>query len=251
MKNILTNATMIVLTTALLSFVSIQWLLPKESKAEVVYANEVIQEKPVEEKVVKIERKSSDLFITKSELPTSRQEFKIAVEKATPEPPPPEPKIIENPFSHLREEEVKGELNLSATDLNVLYRITEAEAGGEDDKGKRLVVLTLLNRIVSPRFPNNATDVVFAKNSRGTHQYTPISNGRYDKVTVSQNTRDAVDTAIRDFESGVDESQGSTFFMAPQLVNIDPSATSVGVKWQQDNLDFVMSHGTHEFRRYK
>lgn len=156
---------------------------------------------------------------------------------------------VKNPFEHLITPQ--STLIQETSDFEILVRITEAEAGGEDHLGKKLVAATILNRVVSSRFPDTVEEVVFAKNSRGTYQYTPISNGRYDRCNPSESTIQAVEETLQEFEEGIDVSSGSTFFMAPQLVDIDPSATSVGVKWQQDNLEYVKTHGVHEFRRYR
>lgn len=71
----------------------------------------------------------------------------------------------------------------STTDRQILERIVEAEAGGENRKGKILVANVILNRVRHKEFPNTIKGVVFAhKGSR--YQFSPIADGRYYKVHV-------------------------------------------------------------------
>ena len=54
-----------------------------------------------------------------------------------------------------------------------------AEAEGECELGKRLVIDTILNRVESDRFPDTVTDVIYAKN-----QFSSMWNGRVDRCYV-------------------------------------------------------------------
>ena len=58
-----------------------------------------------------------------------------------------------------------------------LHKIAMAEAEGEGVEGKAHVMMVVLNRVADDRFPDTIHDVIFQKN-----QFTPISNGRYDRV---------------------------------------------------------------------
>ena len=91
-------------------------------------------------------------------------------------------------------------IDVSEKDLDTLMRIVEAEAGGEDRKGKLLVANVVINRVKNRRFPNNVTDVVYQK-AKNVTQFSPVSNGFINQVTVSEETRDVVtsipDTAIK------------------------------------------------------
>lgn len=114
-------------------------------------------------------------------------------------------------------------------DLIILRKITEAEAGGEDEKGKILVVNVIMNRLKSNQFPNTIHDIVFQKN-----QFEPTRNGVFDKVIPSKNTIVAVDKAI----NGTDYSQGALFFR-----------TMKGYQnsWHELNLTKLFTHGGHVF----
>ena len=97
---------------------------------------------------------------------------------------------------------------VSASDRVILERIVEAEAGGEDHKGKVLVANVVLNRVKSKSFPSTVEEVVFAHRG-STYQFSPIYDGRYYTIDVSDDTKKAVKDAL----NGVDHSQGALYFM--------------------------------------
>lgn len=127
---------------------------------------------------------------------------------------------------------------LSDEEYQTLLRIVEAEAGGEDMEGKMLVANVVLNRVESDKFPDNVVDVVYQK-SKGVTQFQPVSNGRIEQVTVSQDTKDAVKKVL----DGEDESAGALYFAARK------SADPERMKWFDENLTFLFTHGGHEFFR--
>lgn len=125
---------------------------------------------------------------------------------------------------------------VSADDRLILERIVEAEAGGEDHKGKVLVANVVLNRVKSKQFPSNIKDVVFANNGR-TYQFSPISDGRYYTVNVSEDTKSAVDDALK----GYDFSEGALYFMERSI------ADSHNVRWFDNCLTRLFRYRCHEF----
>ena len=125
---------------------------------------------------------------------------------------------------------------LSDTDLEVLLRIVEAEAGNEDEDGKLLVANVVLNRMNSQLFPDSVAGVVFQK-EKGVSQFSPVSNGSYYRVEVSEDTVKAVERALM----GEDISQGALYFVARKY------ADSSKVKWFDRNLTYLFAHGGHEF----
>ena len=66
--------------------------------------------------------------------------------------------------------------DISDKDYEVLLRIVEAEAGGEDETGKILVANVVLNRVQNSAFPDTVEEVVF-QNEGGCYQFSPIENG--------------------------------------------------------------------------
>lgn len=92
------------------------------------------------------------------------------IECPVPEPTPtpePEPKTISS--------------DISDEEIELLALVTMAEAEGEPEKGKRLVIDTILNRKDSPHFPNTVYEVVYQKN-----QFTCMWNGRIDQCYVRE-----------------------------------------------------------------
>ncbi len=60
----------------------------------------------------------------------------------------------------------KGEpsINFSADDIELIALVTMAEAEGESEYGKRLVIDTILNRVDSVHYPDTVFDVVYQPN---------------------------------------------------------------------------------------
>lgn len=127
-------------------------------------------------------------------------------------------------------------IKLSSKEKNVLLRIVEAEATGENIRGKMLVANVVLNRVNSSKFPNSVEKVVFQKNG-SVYQFSPIKDGRYYKVSISNDTKKAVSRVL----NGEDYSQGALFFMSRSR------AVSGSVTWFDTKLCKVFKYGTHEF----
>ncbi len=129
-----------------------------------------------------------------------------------------------------------GREDLSESDYEVLLRIVQAEAGNEDTKGKILVANVVLNRVMDARFPGSVTGVVF-QNAGGRAQFSPVANGTYYSVVVSEDTKEAVDRAL----AGEDYSEGALYFAARQY------AGSSQMRWFDECLTKLFAYGGHEF----
>lgn len=125
---------------------------------------------------------------------------------------------------------------LTDEDYEVLLRIVEAEAGGEDIEGKMLVAGVVLNRVEHEDFPDTVKDVVFQQNN-GVTQFSPVNGGRYYTVTVSEETVEAVERVL----NGEDITQGALYFAARKHAN------STSMRWFDEHLTFLFAHGGHEF----
>ena len=64
----------------------------------------------------------------------------------------------------------------------------EAEAGTEDIKGKVLIANVIMNRVANKEFPNTVTDVIMDRKN-GVPQFSPIYDGRFYEVTVTDERR--------------------------------------------------------------
>lgn len=134
---------------------------------------------------------------------------------------------------------VKKPKIMSDTDYQTLLAIVEAEAGGEDLKGRVLVANVIMNRVNSDQFPNSVTEVVW-ENVDGVPQFSPTYDGRISTVTVSDETKEAVKQALE----GVDYSQGALFFIQKS------AAESQNITWFEKDLQWLFKHGVHEFYKY-
>ena len=125
---------------------------------------------------------------------------------------------------------------LSDEDYEVRLRIVGEEAGGEDEEGKMLVANVVLNRVNNDKFPDTVKEVVFQR-EKGRAQFSPVYNGRYERVKISEGTKQAVERVL----SGEDISQGALYFAARKYANPDK------MRWFDEKLDFLFVHGGHEF----
>lgn len=129
-------------------------------------------------------------------------------------------------------------IDLEEHEVDILCRIVQAEAGGEDIRGKILVADVIINRVENPSFPDNVEDVVF-QSGDGVYQFSPVGNGRINDVTVTEETREAVFSALL----GEDISDGALYFISRKYADPD------GLTWFENNLTSVMQYGGHEFFR--
>lgn len=78
---------------------------------------------------------------------------------------------------------IEGYVDLSATlptrEVELIALVTMAEAEGECEEGKRLVIDTILNRVDCEDFPDNVTDVIYQPS-----QFSSMWNGRVDRCHV-------------------------------------------------------------------
>ena len=132
----------------------------------------------------------------------------------------------------INEYNLKIKYGITEDELDLFERIIQAEAGGQDLKGKILVANVVLNRVKSPKFASNIKDVIMAKG-----QFSPVSNGRIWTVKVSDETREAARRAL----NGEDYSQGALYFMARS------ASSSNNVTWFDRALTRLFKHGGHEF----
>ena len=126
--------------------------------------------------------------------------------------------------------------DLTDEELEILLRIVEAEAGGEDEDGKLLVANVVLNRVNSDKFPDTVKEVVLQRSERVT-QFSPVASGRIWRVEISDETIAAVGRALE----GEDISEGALFFAARKRANQDK------MRWFDTSLTYLFKHGGHEF----
>ena len=84
--------------------------------------------------------------------------------------------------------------------------------------------------------PDSITEIVFQREN-GVSQFSPIADGSYYKVSVSEETAEAVGRAL----AGEDISRGALYFAARKY------ADSESMRWFDEKLTLLFRHGGHEF----
>lgn len=148
------------------------------------------------------------------------EEEPVPEEPAEAEPVPEEPTEADSSFY------------LDGQEYQVLLRIVEAEAGGEDTTGKMLVANVIMNRVRSSQFPDTVPEVVYQRHN-GAAQFSPTADGRINTVNVSSDTVQAVTRVM----NGEDYSAGALFFRSVHSRS----------GWFDRALHRVVEHGNHIF----
>ena len=117
---------------------------------------------------------------------------------------------------------------ISRKNAYLLMKIAMAEAEGEDTEGKALVMRVVLNRVKSREFPDTIKKVIYQE-----RQFSPVSNGRFDRVEPDEDCRRAFDMIQNETW---DKSRGALYFESKSKST-----------WHQDNLQFLFRHGNHYF----
>ena len=185
--------------------------------------------------------------IPREESGTEGEEQAAEEEAAAEQPPEAEPaeeqtpnetETAETPEAAEETESISsGRIyEISGEDYDALLRLVEAEASGEDIKGKMLVANVVLNRVKSSSFPDTVKEVIYQKEN-GRAQFSPVATGKIDRVSVSGETVEAVERVL----CGEDESAGALYFVAPAY------ASAENRSWFENNLTLLFSYKGHQF----
>jgi N-acetylmuramoyl-L-alanine amidase len=106
------------------------------------------------------------------------------------------------------------EITYSKQEYEWLARIIEAEAEDEPYLGKVAVGSVIINRLQDDWFPDSIQGVIFQK-SKKVYQFSPIGNGRFNRVKPSKDSYKAATDAL----NGVDPTDGALYFFNPKLTS--------------------------------
>lgn len=120
-----------------------------------------------------------------------------------------------------------------AEESYLLAKIAMAEAEGEDTEGKALVIMVVLNRVWSDKFPDSIEEVIMQRKQFSVTQ----EGGRWWTVEPNEDCYKALDMVMTE---QWDESQGALYF--------ESKGRST---WHQDNLEYLFQHGNHYFYKEK
>lgn len=115
-----------------------------------------------------------------------------------------------NPYE---DEEIEYE-EIDEDDLELLYKLCEAEAGGSSEPEIGHVACVVLNRVKSSNFLNTISGVIYQAN-----QFACVNNGHLARAVPSEKTKRAVDSVI----AGGDTTGGAFYFRTKE------SAISAGM----------------------
>ncbi|WP_054956584.1 cell wall hydrolase [Paenibacillus dakarensis] len=108
-----------------------------------------------------------------------------------------------------QKEKATWEYALSAEELLILQKIVMAEAEGEPYEGKVAVANVVLNRLRSANFPDTIKKVIYQK-----YQFSPVGNGRINRVKPNKETIKAVNAALNGHKAVSDDTY---FFLSLKL----------------------------------
>ncbi|MGM1048630.1 MAG: cell wall hydrolase [Bacillota bacterium] len=140
-----------------------------------------------------------------------KQEGTIAAKSQAKSQQPPKTLFFTRTKTLTQDEKEKAtwKYALSAEELLLLQKIVMAEAEGEPYEGKVAVANVVLNRLRSANFPDTIKKVIYQK-----YQFSPVGNGRINRVDPSKETIKAVTAALHGHKAVSDDTY---FFLSLKL----------------------------------
>lgn len=127
------------------------------------------------------------------------------------------------------------DLELSENDKYLLAKIAMNEAGNQNTQTKTLVIMSVLNRVESPDFPDSVSEVIFQK-SDNVYQYSPlIPGGSWYRLEPNGDCYEALEVVLT---SEINYSDGALYFESCEADS-----------WHSRNLEFLYQSG--DLRFYK
>lgn len=119
------------------------------------------------------------------------------------------------------------EVGLTAYEEYLLAKIAMAEAEGESFDCKVHIILVVLNRVHDAQFPDTIEEVIY-QNRNGVYQFSPIGDGRWDRVEPNDECWEALEVAK---QLAGEITMGALYFESCK--NTD--------NWHSRNLQFLFS----------
>lgn len=119
----------------------------------------------------------------------------------------------------------------SKDDVEWLAKIVHAEAKGEDYESKLAVANVILNRMMSPMYPDTIKAVIF--DNKSGIQFTPTVNGSIYNTPSAESYLAALEAL-----EGNNNAQNALFFINPKIAKSS---------WVSRNREFAFALGNHNF----
>lgn len=136
---------------------------------------------------------------------------------------------IELPINNLTEKEVIYH-TINDKEFELLARLIHGEARGERYIGQVAVGAVILNRVLSPYFPNDIREVIYQPG-----QFSPVSNGQIN-LRPNRTSYRAARAALQ----GQDPTRGACYFYNPRTAEN---------KWWFESREVVVKIGNHVFAK--
>lgn len=97
-------------------------------------------------------------------------------------------------------------ISCTSSEVDLLARLINAEAGGESYTAMKAVGAVIVNRVQSGTFPNTITKVIYDVEN-GYYQFTPVANGMINKAATTASL-----SAAKEVLMGADPTNGALYF---------------------------------------
>lgn len=87
-------------------------------------------------------------------------------------------------------------LELTQSELELLYTTVYCESGNQELEAQIMVAQTIINRIISPKYPDTLRGVIYQRNSAGAPQFSVINWSDFEKHGWTDKTKAAVHYAL-------------------------------------------------------
>lgn len=136
--------------------------------------------------------------------------------------------IVFNDMNYVIEKHLDQRVILTEEELKDFGELVMAESGGESFEAQKAVASTIINRMLSPTFPNTFHEVMHQKNA-----FSVTFDGSLGRYETSQSVKDAITLSLLK-----DYSDGSLYFLNRQLA-IDQGYEN-NVNHMMKSFNFVM-----------
>ena len=137
---------------------------------------------------------------------------------------------IKMPINNLSKHEVLSR-TISDYEYEVLARVIHAEARGEPRLGQIAVGAVVINRMLSPQFPDTIEEVVYQSG-----QFTAVYDGQIN-LTPDQDAYYAARQALE----GHDPTKGALYYYNPEI--------AANRAWFENTRETIITIGEHDFAR--
>lgn len=87
-------------------------------------------------------------------------------------------------------------IELTQSELELLYTTVYCESGDQELEAQIMVAQTIINRIISDKYPDTLRGVVYQRNSEGVPQFAVINWTNFENIGWSDETKTAVHYAL-------------------------------------------------------